>query len=59
MVGFNHVLVIAVAFYLLSAVCGRPVAQSRAAGGDLLGPVGASPSRQGIALSGGALRRWH
>jgi SAM-dependent methyltransferase len=58
MVGFNHLLVIAVAFYLLSAVCGRPLARHRVAGGDLLGPVGSSPSRHGIALLGGGSRRW-
>jgi hypothetical protein len=58
MVGFNHLLVVAIAFYLLSTVVGRPVAR-HLAGGTLLAPAGASPSRTGGSLLGAALRRWH
>ncbi len=45
MVGFNHLLVIAIVFYLLSAVVSRPVVGWRLIGRDLLAPAGASPSR--------------
>ena len=44
-VGFHHLLVIAIAFYLLSTVAGRPVARHGVAGSDLLAPAGASPYR--------------
>jgi Spermine/spermidine synthase domain len=45
MVGFNHLLVIAIVFYLLSAVLSRPLARSRLIAGAMVAPAGASPSR--------------